>query len=278
MSEELTGLQSKILDILKWFHGFCGEHGLRYYAIGGTLLGAVRHGGFIPWDDDIDVGMPRQDYKKFLALAKDNGSIYRAESLEDGNKDFPYRLCKIYDTTTTVVYNTKHRTKRGVFMDVFPLDGIGETKEKSIKNYKHIKRRLFLAAAKAYKLDKGRAFHKNAVIFAFKFIPFDWRKSIFKTQAICEKRDFDASAYVGNVLGRWHEREIVPREIFGEPRLYDFENTQIYGPQDADGYLTAIYGDYMTPPPEEKRKPGHEYISIDLETPYIEKQKGEQQQ
>ncbi|MDE6558154.1 MAG: LicD family protein, partial [Clostridia bacterium] len=88
----MSELQQRLLDMLKWFHAFCVEHNLRYYALGGTLLGAVRHKGFIPWDDDIDVGMPRKDYNRFIKLMKnaDGQSVFRLETPLE-NKDFVYR-------------------------------------------------------------------------------------------------------------------------------------------------------------------------------------------
>ncbi len=268
MTEKPTELQEKLLRMLEWFHGFCVEHELTYYAIGGTLLGAVRHGGFIPWDDDIDIGMPRRDYVRFLETVKDSGSQYRAETIADGNKDFPYRLCKLYDTATTVEYNTKYKTKRGIFLDIFPLDGAGNTREESVEYYGKIKKRLFLVSAKTYKLNGKKSFARNLAIVFCRALPFNWRKYTQKTHEICAKKDFYESAYVGNLFGRWHEREIVERGLFGKPTLKKFENIEIYCPENSDGYLTAIYGDYMTPPPESKRKPTHEIVSMDLNNSY----------
>lgn len=121
----MTEIQLKLLDMLKWFHEFCIENKLRYYALGGTMLGAIRHKGFIPWDDDIDVGMPREDYDKMIELVIDKqDEKYRLEKPLQ-NKDFVYQYCKLYDTSTTLVENTRYKTKRGVYLDIFPLDGIG---------------------------------------------------------------------------------------------------------------------------------------------------------
>ena len=110
MNCKLSLLQQKLLDILKWFHLFCEENNLKYYAIGGTMLGVVRHKGFIPWDDDIDVGMPREDYNKFIELTKNKQfDKYVVESIYDNNKDFFYPMVKIYDTTTTLIENTRYK-------------------------------------------------------------------------------------------------------------------------------------------------------------------------
>ena len=94
----MTELQERLLEMLKWFHNFCEQNNLQYYAIGGTLLGAVRHQGFIPWDDDIDVGMPRKDYEKFISLTfeKQFGNFF-VESLKNKNNDYIWAYSKVYD-------------------------------------------------------------------------------------------------------------------------------------------------------------------------------------
>lgn len=133
----MNELQKKLVDILSWFHNLCNNNNLNYYAIGGTALGAIRHGGFIPWDDDIDVGMPRTDYEKFIKIANKYSKKYAIE-YPGINKDFLYPYAKIYDTQTTLIENKRYKIKRGIYIDVFPLDGIGNTKKESLKNFKKI--------------------------------------------------------------------------------------------------------------------------------------------
>ncbi len=266
----LREIQNKLLEMLNWFHEFCAQNGLKYFAIGGTLLGAVRHKGFIPWDDDIDLGMPRDDYKRFLSLAKGLiDSRFVAETADDGKEGFIYSFCKLYDTSTTVVYKTKYKTKRGLFLDIFPLDGIGETLEEGVKNYRKVEFKNRVISAKRGKISKNKPFYQNASVFIAKFIPYNWHKALKKLHALCEERDYNTSKFVGNLFGRWHEHEIVEREWFGEPKEYEFENIRICGPNDADSYLKSIYGDYMTLPPEQNRKPDHDFIFIDLDRSYL---------
>lgn len=267
----MNEIQQRLLPMLAWFHGFCEEHGLTYYAIGGTLLGAVRHGGFIPWDDDIDVGLPRGDYEKFCELMRaEKGGRYVAETIADGNKDFIYAFCKLYDTQSTVVCKNRFNTKRGLFIDVFPIDGIGDTHERAVKNYKKVEFKNRLIIAKRAKMSGDMPFYKNAAVFAAKFLPFNWRKSILKLHRKCAERDYDGCEYVGNLFGHWHEREIVRREWFGTPVLMKFENIEIYCPEDSDKYLSSVYADYMTPPPPEKRKPEHDALYVDLNKSYLD--------
>ncbi|WP_251548051.1 LicD family protein [Pumilibacter intestinalis] len=266
----MTEIQLKLLDMLKWFHEFCIENKLRYYALGGTMLGAIRHKGFIPWDDDIDVGMPREDYDKMIELVIDKqDEKYRLEKPLQ-NKDFVYQYCKLYDTSTTLVENTRYKTKRGVYLDIFPLDGIGNTQEESKKNFKKIDKKTAYIMTKVCGLSKNRKLYKNLAIIVSRYIIFPrWQKVLKNLDILCRTRKFDDCDYVANLYGNWHEREIVKREWFGTPCLYEFEDFEIYGVQNYDSYLSAIYGNYMKLPPIEKQKSHHDYLSLDLEKSYL---------
>ena len=116
----ITPLQRKLLDELKWFDGFCREHNLSYYAIGGTLLGAMRHQGFIPWDDDIDLGMPRADYEKLKAFEGKIFNHYIIETYASTEIDYCYPASKVFDTNTTLIERKRYNVSRGVFLDIFP--------------------------------------------------------------------------------------------------------------------------------------------------------------
>lgn len=262
----MTELQQRLLTMLSWFHEFCVNHNLRYYALGGTLLGAVRHGGFIPWDDDIDVGMPREDYERLQVEMQneDAGSKFVLETPLT-KKDFVYQYCKLYDTTTTLVENTRYKTKRGIYLDIFPIDGIGNTVKESLHNFKRIDKKNNYIMTKICALSGRRKFYKNFAIIISRCLPFPrWRKVLQKLDKECKSRDFDQYEYVANLYGNWHEKEIAQRVWFGQPQLYDFESIQIYGPSDANAYLTAVYGDYMQLPPKEKQKTHHDYLFLDL--------------
>ena len=269
----LTPLQTKLLDMLKWFHDYCVKHEITYYALGGTLLGAVRHQGFIPWDDDIDIGLPRKDYEKLIeCMSKEEPGRYILETPGE-NKDFVYPFCKIYDTKTTLVEHTRYKTRRGIYLDIFPLDGIGNTPAESRKNYKKILFRLKVHRAKIYTFSQGTSLFKFTAILIARCIPETaktLKKRVGKINRLCAAKSFEEYRYVGNLLGVWGYREIAERAWFGQPKLFSFEDMQICGPADAHAYLTGIYGDYMQLPPEEKRVSSHDYLLLDLEKSYLE--------
>lgn len=171
----MTELQAKLVNMLSWYHDFCEKHHLRYYIIAGTMLGAVRHGGFIPWDDDIDVGMPRRDYEKLRELcANQEKAQYMFEYPSKENKSYPFLWAKLFDTTTTIVEKQRDKVTRGIYIDVFPLDGIGDVREQAVKSFQPIKKKAgpqlsgLLRRFEKKKMDqkschRGRTRHFTAV-------------------------------------------------------------------------------------------------------------------
>lgn len=268
--DESKELKQKLLNMLKWFHAFCKEHGLRYYALGGTMLGAVRHKGFIPWDDDVDLGMPRGDYEKLIDLTRDLKGKYVLETPYTKEKNFFYSFSKLYDTETTLVENTKYKIKRGIYLDVFPLDGIGDSYEESRNNYKKITRLNNLLMLKVAGFRKGRKLYKNLGVALFRIIPLNPKKILYKLDKTCAALSFDDKAFVGNLTGAWGFREVVPYDVMGTPALYDFEDLQIYGAAKPDEYLTSLYGDWRKLPPIEKQVTHHDFIEINLNKSYLD--------
>lgn len=270
----MTEPQEKLLDILKWFNSFCEENNLRYYLIGGTMLGATRHQGFIPWDDDIDVGMPRDDYNKLAEiLSCQTNEKYVLETPETLEKDYYYPFSKIYDTTTTLIENTKYKIKRGVYIDLFPIDGIGDSLEESYKNYKEINRLYDLLLTRVTGIRKGRRFYKNVATVIMQSIPeciINNKKILHKLICASQKRKFEDSAFVGNLCGAWRYKEIMPKELFGKPTKILFEGIEVYGVEKPEEYLNYLYGDWEKLPPVEKQISHHDFILLDLNKSYID--------
>ena len=268
-----TEMQSRLLEMMKFFHDYCEANNLRYYTVGGTTLGAIRHGGFIPWDDDIDVGMPRKDYEKLIQIF---GSVpregYVIESIYSNNEDFYYAYSKLYDTTTTLIENTKTQVKRGMYIDIFPLDGAGGNEDEALKHYEPIDKKKKLLGLRTIKINTRRTWYKNILLYIVQAMPdaiISEKRLCNQIDSLCKRLDFDNSVFVGNLTGAWGKKEIMPRELFGKPTLHAFESIQVYVQEDTNGYLTHLYGDWRKLPPEEKRVSHHGYY-LDLHRSYLE--------
>lgn len=269
----MNELQSKLLDILKWFHSFCEENGLKYYVAYGTLLGAVRHNGFIPWDDDIDVHMPRNDYERFIALTfEKKQEKFLVESYRNGKKDFCYAFSKIYDTNTSLIEKKYKSIIRGVYIDVFPLDGLPADEKKSNKFLKRLCLKKNILYTRTVALRKDRELKKNIAIILSRLIPsfiLNNQKLIREIDNFSRSYSYEQSVYVGSLLSGEGMKERLDKSIFGNPVKYKFESLYVYGPEKSDEYLTHFYGDYMLLPPVNERKSNHRNEMIDLEKAFL---------
>lgn len=252
------------LDILKAFIDVCKKNSLNYYLLGGSCLGAVRHHGIIPWDDDIDVGLLRADYNKFMEV----GQKYLPEHyfLQNYRTDPEYyvNFAKIRDSRTTFIESSLKNLhiNHGVYIDVFPLDYYPE------------KSMLFKAKDL---LLKARASVEYEADFSYKMKALQKISRVFcpSVNRAVEKRDelmqsVSNSNLIANICGAWRDKEITPKEWFGDGIEVEFEDILVNIPRNYNEYLTKLYGDYMTPPPVEKRI-GHHYTEvIDLDISYKE--------
>lgn len=272
---EKNELKERLLKMATVFHEFCQKNGIRYYMLGGTMLGAVRHKGFIPWDDDMDFGIMREDYEKLKTLRNQLPDGYSLNFFEY-NKNFQYGFCKLYDENSTYIeglYDDK--AVGGLYIDIFPIDDIGDDWKKAEEIGKKIVFRKKVVAA-IYAKGQRSSSIKTLGVKAMSLLPktSKWFEWVYK---VVEKYRGKNSKIITNVFGAYTIKEILPKEFFGEPELYKFENTQFYGVEKPHEYLTRLYGDYMTPPPEDKRG-GHNIVYVDLETPYkeyLKKKEGE---
>ena len=269
---ELTEMQNRLLKMLSFFHDFCAKSNICYYAIGGTALGAVRHNGFIPWDDDIDVGLPRPDYERFIRLFPKDNVKYIVESVYSSDASFCYSFSKIYDTSTTLVENTTTQLKRGIYIDVFPIDGIGNTSKEARKAFLRISRKKNLMTMRTIKINSARKWYKNALLWVVQHIPdriAGEKKLCFEINRMCKKKKYEENKIVGNLVGAWGKKEIIPKRLLGTPTLHKFENIEVYIPERYDEYLSHIYGDWRKLPPKEKRVSHHGY-KLDLNHSYLD--------
>jgi len=276
----MNELQKVEFELLKVFIDFCNKNNLTYYLSDGSALGAIRHQGFIPWDDDIDVVMPRPDYDKFISLAKDvfTGDIF----LQTYETDPYYTYCfaKLRNSNTTYVetYFKHSKINHGLWIDIFPLDSLSRkpTKKRKFINYKL--RRVWLMIYLSYprsaiKRIRGKFFLTDALYNGFMYLNYFWNaKSIMSKhlEKVMTKIPYDEAYYITNYLGGTSTRKVFTKDLFGEGRLVKFEGIDVLVPAKVEEYLTILYGDYMQLPPEEKRVSKHKNAGCDLNKPYYE--------
>lgn len=262
-------IQKTGFEMFKSFIEVCNKLGLKYYILGGTMLGAVRHNGFIPWDDDIDVGMPRTDYNVFMQRAQLHLPNYYF--LQNFESDIEYPLCcaKIRDSRTAYIETAFNDRKinHGVFMDIFPLDYYPDSKirqvifDKKMSIYdKKIRDSLNMHQSKSLK-------SRLLSIFVNILLPDVHTACVKKNRLMSSVKK---SNTVANICGAWGKREYVPAEWFGNGVMLKFESICVSAPIEYDKWLTKVYGDYMSLPPEEKRKAHHAVDIIDFDKSYTE--------
>lgn len=264
-SETLRRLQLTELDILKDFASVCQKHGLPYFGVYGTVLGAVRHGGFIPWDDDIDVGMLRTDYERFLEIAEQElGDRY--DILKVGSPEgYVMQLSKICKKNTTFIEATDtNRTYRsGIFMDVFPFDEIPRDPKLRKKQYRSTwiwGRACVLTQYGDPKLPELSPVLRKVAAAGCKVVHRLFKLFHFTLEKADRHYRKAAMRYLGTGTGCYTEftyfdpdRSIIYESEITPLQDVAFEDTRINVPNDCSAYLTREYGDYMKlPAPEEQ--------------------------
>lgn len=250
----LREIQLEELTILKEFDAFCGTHKLHYSLAGGTLLGAVRHKGFIPWDDDIDVCMPRPDYEKFLSLASNFGANNSSLKVE-GCLTCPLHCApfvKIVNTKISI-YANHFRKKSFLWIDVFPVDGIPSHKSNWIFIKMEFFRRLLLVYA--FKPSSTKSIYKRCIKAFFIFIFPQFKLYLCKLMTMLAKK-YEFGKYENVAVITWGlhgTNEIIPYKTFNKTVKMTFEDMVFPCMGCWEEYLTGLYGDYMQLPPENQR-------------------------
>ncbi|MBR1389670.1 MAG: LicD family protein [Prevotella sp.] len=242
--QELRHIQMGILDDV---HRFCETHGIRYFLSSGTLIGAVRHHGYIPWDDDIDIYMPRADYERFMT-EYDGGTDYRVLNPRK-EKDYYYTFAKVVDLRTRMVERETKGFEIGVYMDIFPVDYVSDNLQE--------RERVFKLKHLLYKIRRCKIAHENPLHSRLAYLCY---------------RCLPVSV---GMLNRWIERLIIlkqptatvcnmteagpkmkgcfPAEDIASSVDIDFEGRRYKTMVGYQDYLTRTYGDYMQLPPEDQR-------------------------
>ena len=247
-----------MLEMLEEVDRFCREKGITYFLVGGTLLGAVRHKGFIPWDDDVDIGMPRKDYEHFLqCFQSDSGNV----AVHDfrTKKHYIWASAKAIDVRT-VLYEVKNKkTESGVYIDIFPFDGVTGEYSEALRTVKRMNIWKKMLTLKYLSIDRRRNLIKNLIVVLGKalfLIPdsFIIRKINY---GLDHPMDITACKYICNFAGAWGIRELSKASDFSGTMDAVFEGKAFQIPIGYDDYLKTVYGEYMAPPPVEKRVSTH---------------------
>lgn len=262
-NSQLRRLQMHELNLLKQFADVCEKNHLRYFLIGGTMLGAYRHHGFIPWDDDIDVGMPRKDYEKFLKIAPEYLPDYIRLLNYRKTPDYLRYFSRLTDTHVKIYNDSNSETLvENAWMDIFPLDG---TPNHQWHRYFWFLSLCVLRVMYHFScfdqmvnlMRPGRPFYQRAIIWVGKTFRIgrhlDSRRILNRIDRRLRRYPYDRSRYVVNFFGAYVQKEIIPRSFFGKGRKYPFEDVRLYGPQRPKIYLTNFYGDFMKPPTDDQK-------------------------
>ncbi len=258
----LKELQGEELNILKDVHGFCLNNNIRYSLYGGTQIGAMRHKGFIPWDDDIDIIMPRKDYTRFCNEFKSDN--YEIACLEK-NKDYMLGFARVYDCKRTTMVSLIPWLPKdvGVWIDIFPADGMPEDEKEIYRLYKKVirLRRLLLVARGAFaKYSSFPSTFGKIKLFVKKIITLNGcvaRVLVVKLNKAMQTYDFDTSPYwssLSNVRGL-NEKKHHLKSTFQTCEMVDFEDMKAFVMNGTDIVLRDRYKDYMQLPPEKERVP-----------------------
>ncbi len=262
-------VQQVSLEILHQVAEVCEAHNWRYSLVYGTLIGAIRHQGYIPWDDDVDIMMPRKDYDVFLNYMHEHRAEYPNLKVFDPKscKDYPYMIARVSDERYGIKMENEKPYGMGVFIDIYPYDGLGNTKQEAVSFGRKgdlLSSLCYQATREHFAMETTTTALKKALKFPTYLVSKCIGKGYFQKQLAKLEgvKSYDEAQYVGCAV--WlsgGEKDIFKREWFDDLVLVPFEQYQFRVPKAYDAVLRHIYGDYMQLPPEKDRI-GHHYYTV----------------
>lgn len=264
----LAEIQSESLRILKDVHSFCEKNQIHYSLAYGSLIGAIRHKGFIPWDDDVDIVMPRPDFDRFCDefISKDENVLYRSDA--EQNYLMFARVCS--DKRTKAISKRPWcGVDTGVWIDIFPLDGVNPSEVNFIKEIKYLKalgrKEMRLRTGKMLRLNKSLTIKEMAacVLKKIMYFPYDLKRVKAEHERFLRRFDYESSEYCGQLcVMDYPEKEYNPKSWFSSFKKIPFEDSEFFVMNGWHQFLEHYYGNYMEMPPENQRVPQQSYINF----------------
>lgn len=267
-AEQVRKMQMKGLEMALFFDDFCNKHNLTYFLCGGCCIGSIRNGGFIPWDDDVDVFMPREDYEKLKKLWIDTPEYSIQYTTKDFLTENQFLTICANNTTFIKTYQMNLDINHGLVLDVLPLDGCPNGIKRKIQKLWALLYSLFI-------VGKAPENHGKAIYYAGKVLltlvkPKAWRYNMWR---LCERKmskyPISECDYITELCsGPHYMQNEYPKELFEKAIRVDFEGHQLPIPVGYDGYLRMAFGNYMKLPPKEKQVCHHEFEVMDMDNCY----------
>lgn len=253
----LSKAQLTILNIFKEIKPFLENNAIPYYLLGGSLLGAVRHKGFIPWDDDIDIGIVRDDYERFVeTISKNLPDHLELRSYRD-ESDHHYYFSRVVDKRYLMSREGSIVSrKENIWVDIFPLDGMpnnGLVRRVHMMKLLWVRLCYHVACFDKVNLKRPhRPMSERIIIALIKGLHIDghrnYKKWLVRLDAMLRKYKVQDSNWIVNFMGQYKFKEMFPKSYYGKGKLYTFEGMELLGPENYDAVLTQMYGDYMKEP------------------------------
>lgn len=255
-------LQMVILDIMRDIDTLCQKYSIDYYLLGGSALGAIRHKGFIPWDDDLDICMNSENYNRFISIAKEELDPQKYY-VQEGIVDWPLNYSKIKLNGTKIIEHEGYsdgNNHDGIFLDVFRLDNSPSDKFLQLLQYFFAK--IYLCYLLSIRTYKSASLGKRIMIFMS--FPLRWKPIRNVVKWMVERYNRRDTEFYAFFYGRTRLKNcFMPKKTYGKPLRVQFEDMMLPVPENYHDYLSHLFGDYMTPPPVENQV-GLHYVEVDF--------------